>query len=241
MRFLAALARASRGECKEFGIHDDGKSVFCQQQIHDGRCCSHGLSARVRNAAQLRRIALTFHAECDSKGGRRPPLISIRTKENRRVAAAVFLSAEGSSTNETAAVAGGCSLRFRESHIDHRVEEISVLSRPGSDLLFQALRLSTIGAGEFNGRVRDGIGFRLPANTTRSAKNGYEASIVFHVRSLARSASDECALKIRAIKPIELLGPVSSTHCCAYTPGLSTWWSTTALFREISFRGGFLA
>ena len=54
----------------------------------------------------------------------------------------------------------------------HRVEEISVFGRPGSDLLFQALRLSTIGAGEFNGRVRDGIGFRLPANTTRSAKNG---------------------------------------------------------------------
>ena len=58
----------------------------------------------------------------------------------------------------------------------NREEGISVLSRPGSDLLFQALRLSTIGAGEFNGRVRDGIGFRLPANTTRSAKDGIEAS-----------------------------------------------------------------
>src|ERR1700730_9125585 len=45
--------------------------------------------------------------------------------------------------------------------------EASVLGRPGSDLLFQVLRLSTIGAGEFNGRVRDGIGFRLPANTTK--------------------------------------------------------------------------
>src|SRR5215207_1635793 len=43
----------------------------------------------------------------------------------------------------------------------HRDEEISVLGRPGSDLLFQALRLSTIGAVEFNGRVRDGNGFRL--------------------------------------------------------------------------------
>ncbi len=53
-------------------------------------------------------------------------------------------------------------------------EEVSVLGRPGSDLLFQALRLSTIGAGEFNGRVRDGIGFRLPANTTRPAKDGGE-------------------------------------------------------------------
>src|ERR1700722_19641310 len=43
----------------------------------------------------------------------------------------------------------------------------SVLCRPGSDLLFQALRLSTIGAGDFDGRVRDGIGYRLPAVTTR--------------------------------------------------------------------------
>jgi hypothetical protein len=47
----------------------------------------------------------------------------------------------------------------------------NVLGRPGSDLLFQALRLSTIGAGKFNGRVRDGIGFSLSAKTTRPAKN----------------------------------------------------------------------
>ena len=39
-----------------------------------------------------------------------------------------------------------------------------VLGRPGSDLLSQALRLSTIGAKEFNGRVRDGIGFWAPRN-----------------------------------------------------------------------------
>src|SRR3954447_22025547 len=51
-------------------------------------------------------------------------------------------------------------------------EEVSVLGRPGSDLLFQVLRLSTIGAGKFDGRVRDGIGYRLPANTTRPAKDG---------------------------------------------------------------------
>ena len=48
----------------------------------------------------------------------------------------------------------------------------SVLGRPGSDLLFQALRLSTIGAEDFDGRVRDGIGYRLLAMTTRPAKNG---------------------------------------------------------------------
>jgi hypothetical protein len=34
-----------------------------------------------------------------------------------------------------------------------------VLNRTGNDLLSQALRLSTIGAEAFNGRVRDGIGF----------------------------------------------------------------------------------
>src|SRR6266568_3265533 len=61
---------------------------------------------------------------------------------------------------------GGFSYQFIVSRM------FSVLGRPGSDLLFQALRLSTIGAGEFNGRVRDGIGFRPPASTTRSAKNG---------------------------------------------------------------------
>jgi hypothetical protein len=55
--------------------------------------------------------------------------------------------------------------------IDHRDEENFVLGRPGSDLLFQVLRLSTIGAGEFNGRVRDGIGYRPPAKTTRPAKD----------------------------------------------------------------------
>src|SRR5438876_11726580 len=57
------------------------------------------------------------------------------------------------------------------SRILQSLKRLSVLGRPGSDLLFQALRLSTIGAGEFDGRVRDGIGYRLPANTTRPAKD----------------------------------------------------------------------
>lgn len=56
--------------------------------------------------------------------------------------------------------------------------EAIVLGRPGSDLLFQALRLSTIGAEEFNGRVRDGIGFRLLAKTTRSAKDNRRMLLV---------------------------------------------------------------
>jgi hypothetical protein len=45
---------------------------------------------------------------------------------------------------------------------------------------------------------------------------------------------------MRAFKPIELLVPVSYTCHHASTPGLSTWWSSTAL-REYWFRGGFPA
>ena len=48
---------------------------------------------------------------------------------------------------------------FLRLKLADREEEHSVFGRPGSDLLFQVLRLSTIGAGEINGRVRDGIGF----------------------------------------------------------------------------------
>ena len=55
----------------------------------------------------------------------------------------------------------------------------SVLGRPGGDLLFQALRLSTIGAEDFDGRVRDGIGYRLLAMTTRSAKDGTMKQALF--------------------------------------------------------------
>ena len=101
--------------------------------------------------------------------------------------------------------------------LEWQCEEVSVLGRPGSDLLFQALRLSTIGAGEFDGRVRDGIGYRLPANTTRSAKDGMkqaraEASASrserpgldpgTSSRKLWSFAFDEreCALKMSAIK-----------------------------------------
>src|ERR1700761_33387 len=43
------------------------------------------------------------------------------------------------------------------------------IGRPGGDLLSRALRHSTMGAGVFHGRVRDGIGCRLPAMATRSS------------------------------------------------------------------------
>jgi hypothetical protein len=43
------------------------------------------------------------------------------------------------------------------------------IGRPGGDLLSRALRHSTMGAGGFHGRVRDGIGCGPPAMTTRSS------------------------------------------------------------------------
>ena len=47
---------------------------------------------------------------------------------------------------------------------------IVALGRPGSDLLSRVLRRSTIGAGAFHGRVRNGNGCSHPAITTRSTK-----------------------------------------------------------------------
>ena len=44
------------------------------------------------------------------------------------------------------------------------------ICRPGGDLLSRVLRRSTIGAGAFHGRVRNGNGCSRPAMTTRSAK-----------------------------------------------------------------------
>ena len=103
-------------------------------------------------------------------------------------------------------------------------EEFLVLGRPGSDLLSQGLSHSTIGAEEFNGRVRDGIGFMLLARTTRPAKDKDTKQAVNHHAHEAL-----WTLKMRAIKPIERLVPVSYMHYCTSTPGLSTWSSSTVL------------
>ena len=48
----------------------------------------------------------------------------------------------------------------------------TVLGKPGDDLLSRVLRRSTIGAGAFHGRVRDGIGCSRSAKITRPAKGG---------------------------------------------------------------------
>ena len=56
------------------------------------------------------------------------------------------------------------------------MEGLSVICRPGGDLLFRVLGRSTIGAGAIYGRVRDGIGYGRPAVATRPANDrGYRA------------------------------------------------------------------
>ena len=110
--------------------------------------------------------------------------------------------------------------------------------RPGSDLLSRALRQSTISAGAFHGRVRNGIGCSRSAITTRSAKRTlFEKLLSF---GAVRRAVAPRAQVMRTIKPIELLVPVNFMRCRTSIPGLSTWSSSTAL-REYSFQGGFPA
>ena len=71
-----------------------------------------------------------------------------------------------------APLVNGCGVFLRKFRYEKMCkEEMLVLGRPGSDLLSQGLSHSTIGAEEFNGRVRDGIGFMLLARTTRPAKD----------------------------------------------------------------------
>ena len=101
-------------------------------------------------------------------------------------------------------------------------EGMIVLGWSGNDLLSRALRHSTIGAEEFNGRVRDGIGFRLLAQITGPAKDNGKQVNGFQVRSVRTRI-------MRAIKPIGRLVLVSSTRHRACTPSLSTWSSSTAL------------
>ncbi len=113
------------------------------------------------------------------------------------------------------------------------------LGRPGGDLLSHALRRSTIGAEGFHDRVRDGIGCLTPRHSHQVIQTQgsliYENQSVFTARRASKRGLPLHANESR-IKPIELLVPVSFTHCCASTPGLSTWWSSTALKRDLVSR-----
>ena len=121
-----------------------------------------------------------------------------------------------------------------------------VLGRPGNDLLSRVLRHSTIGAEEFNGRVRDGIGFLAPRSNHRTGegqtgKGGFRLHPQFlqgqqSFFSITITDSDhESNQANRAI----------STSQLNASPRLHTWPINVVVFhgsdREHSFRGGFPA
>ena len=121
------------------------------------------------------------------------------------------------------------------------------LGRSGGDRLSRVLRHSTIGAGAFHGRVRDGIGcwarrsgyqtgatqFFWHSGSQGAATAG--ASFGKHVFSrLCRVSRTRIT---GAIKSVGRLVPVGSTRHRACTPGLSTWSSSTALKGGLVLRG----
>ena len=135
----------------------------------------------------------------------------------------------------------------------------------GGDRLSRALRHSTMGAGVFNGRVRDGIGFwarrsghqtgatqffgtwrrrvlRRPVSSfgkhAASGAAGLRVAVFGVVVIRFAAAADHARTRITgAIKSIGRLVPVGSTRRRACTPGLSTWSSSTALKGGLVLRG----
>ena len=70
--------------------------------------------------------------------------------------------------------------------------------RPGGDLLSHVLRRSTIGAEGFHGRVRDGIGCRPLAMTTRSTR------LTKAVCDRGRKRFDVVSTILRAVLPLRV-------------------------------------
>ena len=101
--------------------------------------------------------------------------------------------------------------------------------------------------GSFTAEFGMGSGAFLPAMTTRPAKGklslrafgARNGKVLFAAICLDAVGYERRVLIMRAMKPIELLVPVSFTHCCASTPGLSTWWSSTALIGSTRFEVRF--
>ena len=78
---------------------------------------------------------------------------------------------------------------FRKTLSDFRLPT-PALGRPGSDLLSRVLRRSTIGAGEFNVPVRNGMACRLPAIATRPAEGRSRKSEIRLQKSESRNLKE---------------------------------------------------
>jgi hypothetical protein len=114
-----------------------------------------------------------------------------------------------------------------------------VLGGPGGDLLSRALRHSTMGAAGFHGRVREGIGWFTRAMTTRSTEHPFAPAsrpVETILGTDAGGMGGEVVLPLDRRSSFERLGSVSCVRCRTSTSDLSTWWSTTALKRDLVLR-----
>ena len=118
----------------------------------------------------------------------------------------------------------------------------------GGDLLSHGLSRSTIGAAGLNGRVREGIGCfpcavtAGPANQPLAAcwqRGCFDLSKLCQVMDEPRwSGGPTFVGRLPGrIKPIERLVLVDCACRHACIPSLSTWWSSTALRRDLVLRG----
>src|SRR3712207_1995150 len=105
----------------------------------------------------------------------------------------------------------------RRDQID---KEGIVLGWSGDDLLSRVLRHSTIGAEAFNGRVRDGIGFRRLAQITGPAKD--------NLFGLRRRRARPCAWLFRASARarIRACGPSARSRCAQSEIGKQKPWTS---------------
>ena len=106
-------------------------------------------------------------------------------------------------------------------------EKKNVIYKPGNDLLFHTLRCSTIGAEKFNGRVRDGIGFRPLARITKLI-NYIKSRISYQMN--IKDKNDQA-------------NRVISTSQLHVLPHFHTWPINVVVFHDshgrTSFEGGF--
>ncbi len=99
-----------------------------------------------------------------------------------------------------------------------------MFDRPGDVLLSHTLRCSTIGAEGFHGRVRDGIGCRPLAITTRPAKDRKRDSHWALIPGLKYLSSESvfAGVLVWAAGAIFVFGPafgLTAVHAVPATPG----------------------
>ena len=127
-------------------------------------------------------------------------------------------------------------------------EEGFVLGRPGNDLLSRVLRHSTIGAEEFNGRVRDGIGFLAPRSNHRTGEGQRQGRLRRHPElshsSKSNSLSRSCPIREADMNhESNQANRAISTSQLNASPRLHIWPINVVVFHgsqgSSRFKGGF--